>query len=274
METGINPARDALTRAVNNAIVKGAPIYTNIPANAQGDKAMQIIETLKPGQIWRVYSDKDYGDIIRWKVTLVKGKTGIVTNCATLQEKVIYGQDALNSFTLDCELMESESNVAPLTQEQKNESAIALINIECESHLEYETKHYDAGNNYAFMVAESWLDQKSIDLVKWCKETRIDMRGIEPDILADIALDCFTMESGSILVNSVSDGHILDSFAVSELELDLSHLDIDSETWEQVKGECYCYIDDNSGLAYITTDSVWYAVLTPQAMQDGIARHD
>ena len=48
MEAGINPARDALTRAVNRAITEGAPIYENI---ADGNAIIQVGDRLYNGAI-------------------------------------------------------------------------------------------------------------------------------------------------------------------------------------------------------------------------------
>jgi len=70
---------------------------------------MQISDTLKPGQIWRQYSDKDYGDIIRFKVTASSARAAHIENCATGKPYAVTNQGELDTFTFDCELMEAES---------------------------------------------------------------------------------------------------------------------------------------------------------------------
>ena len=67
------------------------------------------------GQIYREYADKDYGDIIRWQVTAV-GKpnavvSAVVTNCATLQEKVVTAS-AASTFTWQCELLDETNRIS------------------------------------------------------------------------------------------------------------------------------------------------------------------
>jgi hypothetical protein len=152
-----------------------------------------------------------------------------------------------------------------------NQNAIDAINSLCESMLEYETRHNDAGENYAFMVAESWDEQKTLSLCntfclglikpKW-ELLGIDKRwqDIDPDILADMALDSFYMAAGSIYGPFDNDGIALDSFHVGEIEVCLDQLDIDYLTMDLVRESCDAYIT-GTDYAYISTDSVWYAVL-------------
>ena len=71
------------------------------------------MEPLKIGQVWREYRDKDYGHIIRWEVTLIKGKTAIVRNMATTEERFVYGKGQLDTFTFQCELMQDEKGWNP-----------------------------------------------------------------------------------------------------------------------------------------------------------------
>ena len=46
------------------------------------------------------------------------------------------------------------------------QNAIDAINELCESQLEYETIHQDAGNNYSQLLGESWCNQKTRDMVQ------------------------------------------------------------------------------------------------------------
>ena len=170
-----------------------------------------------------------------------------------------------------------------ITETQK-QNAINAINSLCESQLEYETRHNDAGDNYAFMVAESWHEQKTLDMVQSLKEEKRDCRvkehfaadsykpqwqligvdkrwqDIEPDILADMALDSFYMASGSIYGPFDNDVIILDSFHVQEVEVCLDQLDIEPLTMDLVRESCDAYLT-GTDRAYIATDSVWFAVL-------------
>jgi len=46
------------------------------------------------------------------------------------------------------------------------EQAIEAVNDLCESMVEYETTHGDAGENYAHLVGESWDSQKTRDMIE------------------------------------------------------------------------------------------------------------
>jgi len=163
------------------------------------------------------------------------------------------------------------------------EQAIEAVNDLCESMVEYETTHIDAGENYAYLVGESWDDQKTRDMLDqfyrelfdsseyvlgsgWINyKPQWETLGIDPrwkdidsDVLADMVLESFTLESGSIYCPQ---GFIiLDSFPVGEIEIDLSSLDIDGITLDYIRESCDAYISGND-YAYVSTDAVWYAVL-------------
>ena len=160
-----------------------------------------------------------------------------------------------------------------------SEQAIEAVNDLCESMVEYETTHVDAGENYAHLVGESWDDQKTRDLLEqfldsasyvprsgWINyKPQWETLGIDPrwkdidlDVLADMALESFTMESGSIYYPQGV--IILDSFPVGEIEIDLSNLGMDGITMEHIRESCDAYISGND-YAYMSTDAVWYAVL-------------
>jgi len=189
-----------------------------------------------------------------------------------------------------------------ITETQK-QNAIDAINSLCESALEYETSNYDAGNNYAFMVAESWDEQKTLDLFQsFNEEIRttelanclvhvkehfasdsykhqwqllgIDKRwkDIESDVIASMALDSFYMAAGSIFGPFGSDCIILDSFYVGEIGVDLDQLDIDPLIMDLVRESCDAYIT-GSDFAYISTDSGWFAVLDVGMFNAQIEQH-
>jgi len=180
--------------------------------------------------------------------------------------------------------------------EQQKQNAIDAINSLCESAREYETSHIDAGDNYSFMVAESWDEQETIRLIQSLREERrdysvkehfaadsynshwqilgIDKRwqDIESDVLSDIALDSFNMAAGGLFGPFDNDVIVLNSFHVQEIEVDLNHLDIDHLTMDLVRESCDAYIT-GTNLAYIGTDAVWYAVIDVDMFNAHIQQH-
>tara|TARA_R110002153_G_scaffold34404_1_gene102959 strand:+ start:240 stop:782 length:543 start_codon:yes stop_codon:yes gene_type:complete len=147
--------------------------------------------------------------------------------------------------------------------------AIDAIDAHCVNQLEYEESHDDAGDAYAHMVAESWCSQKDSDLLRDLKAWSIDSMGLDSDVLSDIAIDLFTMESGHMFSNMSAHKIVLGSYAIQEIEIELDHLGIDAITMDLIRESCDAYIND-SGCAYMTTDAVWFAVVDPYAMQQAI----
>jgi len=164
------------------------------------------------------------------------------------------------------------------------QDAIDLVNDTCESMLEYETRHDDAGDNYAYLPAESWTETDTMNLREQFLRERFETseyvsgqgwvnykpqwqalgvdprwQSIDPDTLADIALESFEMQAGSIY-GPYDGGITLASYAVQEIEIDLSHLGIDGVTLDFIRESCDAYISGND-LAYVTTDAVWFALL-------------
>tara|TARA_R110002153_G_scaffold61564_1_gene166063 strand:+ start:221 stop:1087 length:867 start_codon:yes stop_codon:yes gene_type:complete len=176
-----------------------------------------------------------------------------------------------------------------------DQAAIELVNDFVESQVEYETRHQDAGDNYAHMLGESWDDQRTRELESALNaETRdfsvedhfdpasyksawevlgVDSRWVdlESEILSDLALDAFTMQSGSIHGPFKGD-IVLDAYAVQEIEVDLNHLGLDFSTLTRIEPACDCYIS-GTHLAYESTDAVWFAVLDVEAFNALIADH-
>jgi len=171
--------------------------------------------------------------------------------------------------------------------------AIDAINSLCEDQEDYETNHSDAGDNYAHMVAESWIESCHDSLVEQMGETvlkggdcsdpdywkgvpkypNIDPRwkDIEPDVLDDLALESFTMQAGSIW-GPYGGGIVLAGYPVDEIEVDLTDLFIDAVTMDYVRESCDPYIS-GCDRASISTDSVWYAVLDIEMLNDYISQH-
>lgn len=165
-----------------------------------------------------------------------------------------------------------------LTDDQRDELA-AAINAIAEAAYEYETSHVDAGDSYAHMPSEGWSSTSDAELVRQLAEYGVDTKGLEPDVLSTIALDAFTMESGSIYTPSGL--IILDAFPVGEIETQVEFSAISApsigtvtaEHVDAVQRDIDAYLgtlSDDSALLYTSTDCVWYAVLTPAAMQEAI----
>jgi hypothetical protein len=130
--------------------------------------------------------------------------------------------------------------------------------------VEYETTHRDAGDNYAHLVAEDWDALETRDLIEGLYRNWETLgihprwKDIEPDVLADIALESFTMESGSAYHKQ--SGIVLDAFLVGEIEIDISNLGIDGITIDYIREACEAYMSGND-YAFVSTDAAWYAVL-------------
>lgn len=156
----------------------------------------------------------------------------------------------------------------------------AAINEQINAAFEYETQHEDAGNNYAHMPAEAWSSTDDTELMRQLSELEIDTKGLDADELSSLALDNFKMLSGSIY--TPSDLIVLASFPVYEIEtqLDYSSLDVPSigeinrGHIEQVSRSIDAHVgssDDSSAWLYHGGNyTVWYAVISPVAMQRAI----
>ena len=182
-----------------------------------------------------------------------------------------------------------------LTETQK-QAAIDAINELCEQQLEYETTHRDAGDGYVHLVGESWCNQKTLAMVKSFSDEYLDNRenatqmltykpqwqllgidkrwkDIEPDVLADMALETFNMVPGSIWGPDCDDCIVLEiDFPIGEIEVDLGHLGIDAITMDLIRESCDAYISGND-YAYISTDAVWYVVVNVEALNTEIEQY-
>ena len=176
-----------------------------------------------------------------------------------------------------------------------SQNAIEAVDSYCESQLEYETSHRDAGYGYADLVGESWCNQKTLAMVKSFSDEYLDngenatqmlsykpqwqllgidkrWKDIEPDVLADMALETFDMVSGSIWGPYGNDCIVLESFHIGEIEVDLGHLGIDGITMDLIRESCDAYISGND-YAYISTDAVWYVVVNVEALNIEIEQY-
>tara|TARA_R110000764_G_scaffold61447_1_gene130989 strand:+ start:214 stop:741 length:528 start_codon:yes stop_codon:yes gene_type:complete len=152
------------------------------------------------------------------------------------------------------------------------QNAIDIINTYVQDSVEYETTHVDSGENYSFLVKESWDNQSTSDLlwsleqlkVKWdtLNNSDVDSRykHIDLDILIDIALESFTMKPDSSYEPSCG-SVVLDSFPVGEIEVCLSEVELpEGVNLDDIEDDCDCYIPRTS-YGYIDTESEWLAVL-------------
>ena len=165
-----------------------------------------------------------------------------------------------------------------ITDDQRDE-LIAEINAMTEAAYEYETTHIDAGDAYAHMPSESWSSTDTSELVRQLTELGINTRDLDPGVLSTIALDIFEMQSGSIYMPSGL--IVLAGYAVGEIEsqVEFSAISVPSigtvtaDHIDSVRRDIDSYLgslDDSRAMLYSTTDCVWYAVVTPEAMQEAI----
>lgn len=163
------------------------------------------------------------------------------------------------------------------------DKALSDLNEYLESVLEYETRHCDAGDNYAYMVTESSPDLQDIARqleeetllqgpnetaldAKWSKKLDLDLRGLDLETIANLALECFEMVPGHIW-GPYEDGLVVAAFPVQEIETELPEqfdglvLDLIGDNGSAA------YIPNGGRLAYMTTDAVWYAVASVEKLQ-------
>jgi hypothetical protein len=149
----------------------------------------------------------------------------------------------------------------------------------CESAVEYETRHKDAGDNYAFLVAESWCSDQENALIDFMREKGIDWTGLEIDAIADCVLDQFEMQSGHIWGAGNGDC-LLIAFPIGEIEIQIAARDIGLT---QPVSESFCdrlsratdFVcrkqNHDTILAYQGTDSVWDACISEKALREIVA---
>lgn len=183
-----------------------------------------------------------------------------------------------------------------MTTNTKLDQAIESINELCESQLEYETRHGDAGNNYAHMPAENWTEQDTQDFIEQLRRENFDSaeyvqglgwvnykpqwqvlgidprwQTISPNLLAHMALESYAMSAGS-MYGCFEDGITLAEYAVQEIEIDLECLGLDAMTLDLVRESCDAYIS-GCDRAYVTTDACWFAVVDIEALNIEIEQY-
>lgn len=167
----------------------------------------------------------------------------------------------------------------------RKDAAIEDLNAYFADVLEYETRHGDAGDAYAQCVEDVDLQdvQHQLDAevmvkaedgtgdslgYKWIKKLDLDLRGLDVEDVARLALEVFRMEAGSIFGPYGEDGLVLASFAVQEIETEVP--DAFEEVLECIGDNATDAYITGTGLAYIATDAVWYAVVSVKDLQDAI----
>lgn len=177
------------------------------------------------------------------------------------------------------------------------DSAIDALNEAISDRLEYEESHCDAGDAYSHIIPDSLAydatkedsfpaltdamgkeymvkDESESFGYRWEKKYPIDTKGLDSDTLADMALDCFEMHPGSIYgPYDDSDSFPIASFPVQEIEIDLEGI-VEGIAFDLVNQSLDAYVREGSTLGYVSTDSVWFAMVPVKGFQDLIdAKH-
>jgi len=158
--------------------------------------------------------------------------------------------------------------------------AIEDLNAYFEQVLEYETRHGDAGDAYAYCVqdvdAEDVKRQIDDTKLQWDETLKfyidvpaldLDVRGLDLDRVIELALDVFQMVPGHIF-GPEADGLVLAGFPVQEIETEVPQ-EFDGIVLDLIRESTDAYIT-GTDRAYIATDSVWYAVASVKDLQDAI----
>lgn len=130
-------------------------------------------------------------------------------------------------------------------REARVEALAEKINELMSARLEYAETHKDAGDAYTHLPREGGWDFNNGDrrLSGWMRRVGIDSRGLEIEEVADLVLDNFRMEPGTILdpTHNDDDLFLVDSFQVGEIEERVERSvvapDASPEEWEDAKTE-------------------------------------
>ena len=163
------------------------------------------------------------------------------------------------------------------------DKAVEDLNAYFADCLEYETRHGDAGDNYSYLVEDVDLEDVKRQLedekmvkdpengdslgYSWVKKLDLDLKGLDLDAVARLALEVFTMEPGSIW-GPFEDGLVLAGFSVQEIEIEIP-LEVGGAVFDLIEEATDAYVT-GTRRAYISTDAVWYAVASVKDLQDAI----
>ena len=139
-----------------------------------------------------------------------------------------------NAETRDGRVLHQDGDLWLVAQDK----AIEDLNAYFADVLEYETRHGDAGDAYAHCVEDVDLQDVQRQLqeevmtkaedgtgdslgYKWIKKLDLDLRGLDLEDVARLALDVFQMVPGHIFGPYGEDGLVLASFVVQEIETEI-----------------------------------------------------
>lgn len=162
------------------------------------------------------------------------------------------------------------------------DKAIEDLNKYFEDVHEYETRHGDAGDAYAHLVEDVDVQDVKRQLEEevlfqapgetaldatWTRKLDLDLKGLDVEDVARLALDVFQMVPGSIW-GPFEDGLVLASFEVQEIETEVPEV-FDGIVLDLIRESTDAYIT-GTDRAYIATDAVWFAVASVKDLQDAI----
>lgn len=162
------------------------------------------------------------------------------------------------------------------------ELALQWLNDIIESRVEYESEHKDSGDNYAYLVSESWQYHNTDDSI-WnhCLSNPDifgSMVGLEKEGVASEVYDSFSMRPywSGYHAFVPSDGLCLLQIPVSELEIEITQYQAESagHVWETMKRvapftEYYLgKVCEDSLLYYATPGTSWCAVISDAKLAD------
>ena len=147
------------------------------------------------------------------------------------------------------------------------EDMVDAVNAIVEARVEYATQHTDAGDNYTYMVPESWCGEDESRLIAYMQEKGIDWSGLDIDAIVDQCIERCRMESGHMW-SAGNGGFLITSYPIGEVEC---QLDCDTigqaftpDLCKQLSRASDAVFQCNSesmAIAYIATDALWDAVV-------------
>ena len=163
------------------------------------------------------------------------------------------------------------------------DKAVEDLNKYFEDVHEYETRHGDAGDAYAVCVQDVNLQdvQRQLDEevlfqgpgetaldARWTRKLDLDLKGLDVEDVARLALDVFQMVPGSIW-GPFEDGLVLAAFPVQEIETEVPE-DFDRIVLDVIGDHGTDAYITGTRRACISTEAVWYAVASVKDLQDAI----
>ena len=157
------------------------------------------------------------------------------------------------------------------------EDMVDAVNAIVEACVEYETQHKDSGDNYTYMVPESWCRDDESRLIAYMQEKGIDWSGLDIDAIVDQCIERCRMESGHMW-SAGNGGFLITSYPISEIEC---QIDCDTigqaftpdlcKQLSRASGAVFQYHCEATALAYVATDSVWDAVVPESRLRKIVA---